>query len=86
MTYNFNYRIISVTYRDMSRETKVCIMNESTGELFYGTARRHPKDEPNIALATNLATERAVRKAITADLLDDETMIIDQAHCFSFDL
>ena len=85
MTYNFNYRIISINYREASRETKVCIMNESTGYVFDGIAKRNPKDKPNIALATNLAIERAVRKAISADLLEHEMMIIDQANCLDFD-
>lgn len=84
MTYNFNYHIISIDYFDVTRVTTVTIVNESTGEIFNGTARRNPRDEMDMGLATSLATERAVRKGITADLLDDETMIIDQAHCCDF--
>ena len=84
MNYKLYYHIISVTYRDATRVARVGIVNESTGEVFYGEARRNPKDEMNIALATNLATARAIRKAMLQDLSDDEAVIIEHGACFDF--
>lgn len=85
MTYNLHYHIVSITYRDNTRVTRVGIVNESTGELFYGEARRNPRDEMNASLGVNLATLRAVRQAILQDLADDKNTIIDEGSCFDFD-
>lgn len=84
MTYKINYHIISIQYADASRYTRVSIVNEDTGEVFTGLARRNKKDAMNIRLATNLATARAVKKAIEADLADCERYIIEDGAEFSF--
>lgn len=84
MTYTINYSITSISYSDRARTTRVSIVNEDTGEIFIGEAKRNPKDEMDIALATNLATARAVRKAILADLEDSEAHIIDYGDEFNF--
>lgn len=84
MTYNLHYHIVSITYRDNTRVTRVGIVNESTGELFYGEARRNPRDEMDVSLGVNLATLRAVRQAILQDLADDKNTIIDEGSCCDF--
>ena len=86
MSYKLNYHIINIRYADASRYTCVSIVNEDTGEVFTGLARRNKKDAMNIRLATNRATARAVKKAIEADLADCETYIIDNGvEPFAFD-
>ena len=77
MNYSINYSIVSVSYEEATRTTTVIIVNEDSGETFYGEARRNPKDKMNIALATNLATARAVHEAVTTDLQDSEESIIE---------
>lgn len=84
MNYSINYHIISVKYLDKKRVTEVIIVNEDTGEVFKGRAHRYPEDEMDIALATNLATARAVRKAIITDLKDCESHIIENGAEFQF--
>lgn len=84
MTYSLHYHIVSVTYRDNTRVTRVGILNESTGEVFYGEARRNPRDTMNVSLGVNLATLRAVRQAMLQDLADDKGSIIDGGSCFDF--
>lgn len=85
MTYTLNYHIITIEYSEFTRATRVSIVNEDTGEIFQGEARRNPKDKMNIALATNLATARAVRQAIDSDLSDCEGFIGDNGSEFQFD-
>lgn len=85
MTYNLHYHIVSIDYRDHDRATCVGIINESTGEIFYGKARRNPRDEMDISLGVNLATLRAVRKAMLRDLADDKNTIIDEGSCYDFE-
>lgn len=84
MTYTLHYHIVSVYYDEDTRATDVTIINESTGELFYGQARRHPADECDLALGINLATARAVRKAMDADLADEESTIIRHSESNAF--
>ena len=86
MSYKLNYHIITIEYSEFTRATRVSIVNEDTGEVFEGTAKRNPKDKMNIALATNLATARAVRKAVEADLNDCERYIEDCGSEFQFNL
>lgn len=85
MTYKLHYHIISIEYFDATRVTTVTIVNESTGEVFSGSARRNPRDEMDVSVGVNLATLRAVRHAITQDLADDEDTIIEEGCCFDFD-
>jgi len=85
MQYTLHYHIVSIVYHHNSRVTAVTIVNESTGEVFVGKARRNPKDEMNASLGINLATLRAVRQAILQDLADDKNTIIDEGSCFDFD-
>lgn len=84
MNYSINYSIISIHHRASTRVTTVTIVNEDTGEVFTGNATRNPADEMNIALATNLATARAVRKAVITDLKDCENQIIEEGDEFQF--
>ena len=84
MQYNLHYHVISITYRDATRVTRVGIVNESTGELFYGEARRNPADGMDASLGINLATLRAVRQAILDELAEDKDDIIDQGYCYDF--
>lgn len=84
MTYSNNYSIISINYKEKKRTTTARIMCEDTGEVFEGRAHRHPEDEMDIALATNLAVARAVKKMVLANLQDDENMIIDLGDCMAF--
>lgn len=84
MKYSINYSIHSINYCEADRTTRVVIVNEDTGELFTGTARRNPADRMDIALATNLATLRAVRKAVLIDLIDCKSVIINDGAEFSF--
>ena len=84
MTYNLHYHIISIEYFDATRVTTVTIVNESTGEVFSGSARRNPRDEMNASLGINLATLRAVRQAVLQDLADDKNTIIDCGSCCDF--
>ena len=86
MIYELHYHIISVRYDEDTRATNVAIINESTGEVFSGKARRHPDDECNLSLAINLATARAVRKAADADLADEERVVIDYCESDAFHL
>lgn len=86
MTYELRYRIIAVAYNEHSRTTTVNIINESTGEVFCGKARRHPADDCNLSLAINLATMRAVREAAAADLQDEENTIIRYCESDAFRL
>ena len=85
MTYTLNYNICSISYNANTRVTRVVIVNEDTGEVFEGQATRNPNDKMNIALATNLATARAVRSAINSDLSDCEGFIGDNGSEFQFD-
>jgi len=85
MTYKLHYHIISIEYFDVTRVTTVTIVNESTGEVFSGSARRNPRDTMNASLGVNLATLRAVRKAMERDLTDDENTIVNEGSCFDFD-
>ena len=85
MSYQFNYHIISIYYNETTRVTTVNIVNEDTGEIFGGQAKRNPKDKMNMRLATNLATARAVRKAIESDLDDCERQIERYDEEFQFD-
>lgn len=75
MHYNIQYHVISAEYNDVTRLTTVRIINDNTGEVFKGKARRHPKDGMNSSLAFNLATLRAVKKAIEANLEVHEKII-----------
>lgn len=84
MNYKLCYHIISVTYNNDTRVTRVGIVNESTGEVFYGEARRHPTDSLCMKRGTNLAALRAVRKAVLQDLSDDKTIIIEHGECCDF--
>ena len=84
MSYTFNYHINSVYYNETTRVTTVNIVNEDTGEIFMGQAKRNPKDKMNIRLATNLAIARAVRKAIESDLNDCERYIENWGAEFQF--
>ena len=84
MNYQLNYSILSVNYTEKKRKTTVTIVNEDTGEIFKGTAHRYPNDRLDMSLATNLATARAVRKAILTDLEDCEQVIIDTGDEFEF--
>ena len=86
MTYKLHYHITSVSYNEETRKTTVGIVNESTGEMFFGVARRHPSDESNLSLAINLATARAVREAAASDLLDEEDTIIRYCESSAFHL
>jgi len=85
MNYKLCYHIISINYNNDTRVTRVGIVNESTGEFCDGEARRNPSDPLFIERGTNLATLRAVRKAVLQDLADDKTTIINEASCFNFD-
>ena len=85
MSYTLNYHIESINYNEETRVTRVCIVNEDSGEVFYGEATRNPKDKMNIRLATNLATARAVRQAINSDLNDCEHYIEELGDEFQFD-
>ena len=84
MTYKLHYHIVSITYQDDTRVTRVGIVNESTGEVFYGTARRNPRDEMDVSLGVNLATLRAVRKAMLQDLADDKNVLLEDSACYDF--
>ena len=84
MTYSNNYSIISINYKENKRTTTARIVCEDTGEIFEGRAHRHPEDEMDIALATNLAVARAVKKMLLTNLRDDENMIIGLGDCLSF--
>lgn len=84
MTYELNYHITAVGYKEGTRMTTVAIVNDDTGEVFYGEARRHPADECDLALGINLATARAVRKAMDADLADEESTIIRHSESNAF--
>lgn len=84
MNYTINYHIDSIKYIEKKRVTEVVIVNEDTGEVFKGRAHRYPADEMDIALATNLATARAVRKAILTDLKDCEKHISENGAEFQF--
>lgn len=84
MTYSNNYSIISINYKKKKRTTTARIMCEDTGEIFEGRAHRHYEDEMDIALATNLAVARAVKKMVLTNLQDDEKTIIDLGDCMSF--
>lgn len=77
MNYSINYSVISIYHYPRTRTTVVTIVNEATGEVFNGSATRNPADKMDIALATNLATERAIRKAVITDLKDCEDQIIN---------
>ena len=68
MNYKLNYHILSVNYNADTRTTVVRIVCEDTGEIFEGRARRNPADSMSIEVGTNLATLRAVRKAVLEDL------------------
>ena len=85
MTYKLHYHIISINYNDDTRVTRVGILNESTGEVFYGEAHRNPKDGLDISVGTNLAVCRAVRKAVLQDLADDKNSIIENGASFDFE-
>lgn len=84
MQYSFNYEIVSIKYNGRTRVTEVAIVNCDTGEVFFGTAKRHEDDAMNIALGTNLATLRAARKAIATDLNDSEKLVIEDGFEFNF--
>ena len=75
MKYSVNYRILSINYSEKTRVTTVTIVNEDTGEIFYGRAHRLKYDELNISLGTNLALARAVKKLVLTDLADEERTI-----------
>lgn len=86
MTYHFDYSILSINYNGDTRVTTVRIVDENTGEVLEGTARRNPADKMDIRLATNLATLRAVRKAILTDLSDCRNIILQYgSEDFDFD-
>lgn len=85
MNYSLNYHIISIDYFDATRVTTITIVNEDTGEIFSGEARRNPADKMDIALAVNLATLRAVRKAVLEDLRFAKRHILEYGSEFSFE-
>lgn len=86
MQYNLHYNIVSITYSEATRVTRVGIVNKSTtGEVIYGEARRNPCDSMDASLGINLATLRAVRKAVLQELAEDKSDIIDQGYCYDFD-
>ena len=76
MKFNLHYSIYSVSYLEKSRKTLVAIINDSTGEIFVGTARKHPDDELNLQLGIDLALNRALQKATLTALKDEEVEII----------
>lgn len=84
MTYTLHYHITAVNYKESSRTTTVAVVDGFTGEVFYGEARRHPNDKHNLALAINLATARAVRKAADSELADEESTIIRHGESSDF--
>lgn len=94
MTYSFHYHIVSTSYNQKTQITRVEIINESTGELFFGTAHREPVEETNpnapyIDVASrdvNLATICAVRKGIMRDLMDDKYITTECGYCMDFDI
>ena len=85
MNYSLNYNILSINYNERTRVTSVQIVCEDTGEIFEGHARRNPSDKMNIALAVNLSTMRAVRKAMLEDLRFAEQHILEYGSEFSFE-
>lgn len=78
MNYSVNYRIISIHYSEKTRVTEVTIFNEDTGEIFKGRAHRLRYDPLNIALGTNLALARAVKKLVLTDLADEERIVKEE--------
>lgn len=85
MQYNLHYRILSINYDDDTRVTRVGILNESTGEVFHGEARRNPNDFMSPKIGVQLATLRAVRKAMLQDLADDKSDILWHGSSLSFE-
>ena len=71
-----NYSIFAISYHHASRETSVAIINDDTGEIFVGTARKHPADEMNMHLGTDLALNRALQEATLVALKDEERELI----------
>ena len=84
MNYSVNYSLISVTYNEKKRLTSARIVCEDTGEIFEGRAHRYPEDDMNIALGTNLAVARAVRKMVNTALNDEVSYIKEWGIDFQF--
>lgn len=84
MTHSTNYSIISINYNEKKRTTTARIVCEDTGEIFEGRAHRYPEDNMNIALGTNLAVARAVRKMVNTALNDEITYIKQCGNDFQF--
>ena len=80
MKLTLNYSILAISYRRASRKTEVAIVNDDTGEIFVGTARRHPDDEMNMHLGTDLALNRALQKAMRTALTDEEIELIARSN------
>ena len=75
MNYTINYDIHSIRYD--GHTTRVIIVNHDTGEVFTGTARRHPSDRTDIRIGANLALSRAIRKMMDTDMHDWQIAIED---------
>ena len=78
MKYCLYYHIHSFSYNDASRKTQVTIVDDNTGEVFIGVARRHPADHNLPIYGFELAFTRALRQLADANLADTEACLIDE--------
>jgi len=65
------YNLLSVNYNDRNRMTRVAIVNPTTGEVFCGTTRRHPKDEFSLETGFEIALDRAILSYMRTVIDDD---------------